>query len=58
MRSNNNTVIYPNTIVSFIKEHYIKEEDIKMKEILTKTMKSNLKKIITNNNHIVKNALL
>jgi hypothetical protein len=58
VRSNNNTVIYPNTIVSFIKEHYIKEEDIKMKEILTKTMKSNLKKIITNNNNIVKNALL
>ena len=26
--SNNNIMIYPNTIVSFIKEHYIKEEDM------------------------------
>lgn len=50
-RSNNNTVIYPHTIVSFIKVHYIKEEDIMTNEFLTKVINRNLKKIITNNNN-------
>ena len=40
--SNNNIMIYPNTIVSFIKEHYIKEEYIKIERLMTKTLNSNL----------------
>ncbi len=46
---NNNTKINQNTIISFIKEHYIKIDEVKIEQLLTKAINSNLEKIITNN---------